>query len=370
MWVFTRYGFYSVGCASTGSRSVDPQTVVVRARLEAHLQNLQSHFPQLATAEIVALPERDYRYRLIVPKAVWVEVLAALAREQDWSHFKNEASRFQGLEGKRYVRALDRVWGLMRQLQAAEEPGGAQDSELVGSSTSDSNQPSANLSEAAKRLACVVRRVYDARRDELDKLKHYGAANWDQPDWIWEGLLGALSTMGNSAGFRLVSDRQFHDRIRYAALECMAPNGRHDTLVETVRDAGVRWPNLKAKWLDENFMRIQSDGGPQAVKRKLEATPGRDGKLAFLDRFRGIGDKFARDMLMDVYHPDFRDSIALDIRVRKVTQALNLKFKKYEDEEGFFLSAATCAGINGWEIDRVLYRFTKDILSALSQKEV
>jgi len=43
---------------------------MVRARCRAHLESLQERFPPLAVSEIMALPHRDYRYRLVIPKEV------------------------------------------------------------------------------------------------------------------------------------------------------------------------------------------------------------------------------------------------------------------------------------------------------------
>ena len=120
MWIFTRYGFFSIACARRPDGSLDSQTVMVRSRRKAHLQNLQSRFQEIVTAEIVALPERDYRYRLILPKAVWATIIAALAHEQEWSNFKNEAARFQGQAGADYVHALHQVWEVMYTLQESE----------------------------------------------------------------------------------------------------------------------------------------------------------------------------------------------------------------------------------------------------------
>jgi hypothetical protein len=120
MWLFTRYGFFSVACASGENGSLDPQKLMIRARRKSHLQKLQSRFPAIAAAEIMKLDYRDYRYRLLVPKAGWVSVIAELASEQDWSNFKNEAARFQGREGSDYVHALHNVWEVMDRLQSAE----------------------------------------------------------------------------------------------------------------------------------------------------------------------------------------------------------------------------------------------------------
>ena len=52
---------------------------MVRARVRKHLINLKSRFSSLADAKILVLPGRDYGFRLIMPKAVWVEVLKEMA---------------------------------------------------------------------------------------------------------------------------------------------------------------------------------------------------------------------------------------------------------------------------------------------------
>lgn len=119
MWVCTRYGFYSIACASKPDGSLDPESVMIRARRIAHLKSLQERFSALAGKEILSLPHRDYRYRLISAKDVWAGIVAELAQEQEWSNFKDEAARYQGADSD-YVDALHEVWRVMRKLQATE----------------------------------------------------------------------------------------------------------------------------------------------------------------------------------------------------------------------------------------------------------
>ncbi len=121
MWIFTRYGFYSIACASKPDGSLDIQSVMVRARCIAHLRGLQKRFPALAVGKILELPNRDYRYRLIIPKASWTTIVSELAQEQEWSNFKDEAARYQGASGRGYVRALHNVWEVMHRLQQDED---------------------------------------------------------------------------------------------------------------------------------------------------------------------------------------------------------------------------------------------------------
>jgi late competence protein required for DNA uptake (superfamily II DNA/RNA helicase) len=76
---------YSIASARKRDGSIDKDTVMVRARCVEHLRNFQGRFSALADAEMLTLPERDYRYRLIVPKRVWASALAEMAEEQKWA---------------------------------------------------------------------------------------------------------------------------------------------------------------------------------------------------------------------------------------------------------------------------------------------
>jgi hypothetical protein len=113
MWIFTRYGFYSIACAQKTDGSTDPELVMVRARVRRHLLNLQTRFKVLAKLSIRATPGYDYRFRIIVTKSTWCRVLSELASEQKWLNFKDEAARFGGDEETGYLDALHVVWGYM-----------------------------------------------------------------------------------------------------------------------------------------------------------------------------------------------------------------------------------------------------------------
>ena len=121
MWIFTRYGFYSVACASKPDDSLDKETVMVRGRSKDHLHNLRNRFPAIAAAEIVTMADRDYRCRIILAKSVWAPILAQLAEEQEWSNFKSEVAAYQSAEGNSYVGALHDVWGIMHRLQNSRD---------------------------------------------------------------------------------------------------------------------------------------------------------------------------------------------------------------------------------------------------------
>ncbi|MBM3749307.1 MAG: hypothetical protein FJW34_26405, partial [Acidobacteria bacterium] len=169
----------------------------------------------------------------------------------------------------------------------------------------------------------MARRLATQHRSKLEELKA-GRQDWEAEDFVWEALLGAFSTMGNALGVELVENPQLHEGVRYEALKKRTTAARRQIIDAALRNAGVRWPSRKTEWLLANFERIRADGGPLAVKEELEACAGRDAKIRFLKTFRGIGEKYARNIMMDVYDPDFRDSIAIDARITNVAEKLGV----------------------------------------------
>jgi hypothetical protein len=122
MWIFTKYGFFSAVCAKPGKgqpgQPVDPDRLMVRARVRNHLESLKNRFPEsLGVCPIEAHVGTDYAYRIFVPKGTWAKVIAALTDEIDYGNFKSEVRRHGGKEGEAYEHALHDVWGVMFKLQ-------------------------------------------------------------------------------------------------------------------------------------------------------------------------------------------------------------------------------------------------------------
>jgi len=123
MWIFTKHGFFSAVCAREGDgrhgQPVDPNRIMVRARVRGHLEALKQRFPDLlGDCEIQEFVGTDYAFRLFINKAVWIEVVAALAEEIDYDNFKSKAADHQGRTGSAYFHALHDVWAVMNGLQS------------------------------------------------------------------------------------------------------------------------------------------------------------------------------------------------------------------------------------------------------------
>ena len=122
MWIFTKHGFYSAVCARQGdgkrNQPVDPDRIMVRARMQTHLEALKKRFSDLLEdCEIQESAGTDYAFRLFVSKTDWVQVLAGLAEETDYDNFKSEVANHQGVAGAAYEHSLHDVWSVMHNLQ-------------------------------------------------------------------------------------------------------------------------------------------------------------------------------------------------------------------------------------------------------------
>ena len=122
MWIFTKHGFFSAVCAREGNgkhgQPVDPDRIMVRARLRSHLEALKKQFAELlGECDIQESSATDYAFRLFVQKSAWMQVLAALGEETDYDNFKSEVARHQGHAGAEYELSLHEVWSVMNRLQ-------------------------------------------------------------------------------------------------------------------------------------------------------------------------------------------------------------------------------------------------------------
>ena len=122
MWLFTKYGFFSAVCARLGDgrhgQPVDPDRIIVRARVREHLEGLKKRFPDLlGRCDILEFAGTDYAFRIVIEKRVWSQVLSGLADETDYDNFKSEVVRHQGRAGAAYEHALHGVWSVMYRLQ-------------------------------------------------------------------------------------------------------------------------------------------------------------------------------------------------------------------------------------------------------------
>lgn len=209
----------------------------------------------------------------------------------------------------------------------------------------------------------AVRRLAATHREDLERLKTI-ASTPERRD-LWQALLRSFGTLGRSRGWEELRRPENLARLSYEALVRLAPDDREAIAERVFRDAKVRLPARKAKWITANVDVVREAGGIASVQRTFESLRSTDEIVSFLRGFHGIGQKYARNIPMDAYHPAFRGTIAVDARIKSISKALGLRFVRYADEEAFYVRLALSAGLEAWELDRLLYGFTDEALRAL-----
>jgi thermostable 8-oxoguanine DNA glycosylase len=217
-------------------------------------------------------------------------------------------------------------------------------------------------------LVEALRNIPDCMQTTLKALKK-GSKDIARPDFVWHFMLQSLATQGNSRGSDgIIKDRHNYSKITFKALSKLDTKERSNTLRKVMRAAKVRMPDKKAEWAVTNFDIVARMGGMEKAKQLALDQKGKEAKIKFIKQFAGIGDKYARNFWMDVYHPEFRDCVAIDDRIKKITKAMGYSFYSYKEHERFYLEIASQAGLKGWELDRLLYNYRDHFLDRISRR--
>ncbi|MDD4163529.1 MAG: hypothetical protein PHW87_13720 [Methanothrix sp.] len=222
------------------------------------------------------------------------------------------------------------------------------------------------IDQKFKILVSVSKKLQAACRDELERKKEEGRNLLKQPDFLWHELLVSYSTWGGiSKNEGMITDKNRNRQIAYVELKTLSNEGRVNRLRQIMKDAKVHCYKKKAPMLARCFEKIEEMGGLEQANAMLLNKKCAAEMTEFLDDFPGIGPKYANNIMMDCYHPFFHEKIALDSRIRSISRELGLNLKKYSDHEKFYLNIAKEAGIEGWELDRLIFGHRDEFLNAL-----
>jgi thermostable 8-oxoguanine DNA glycosylase len=233
------------------------------------------------------------------------------------------------------------------------------------------------MSDASSRATTIRNRLVSFLRnlppdvlENLNRRKTEGQTIRSRPDWLWYSLITSFSTMGNSRGYAgLMADPEILKSISYDNVAPLTPLKQRSIIEAALKRATVRMYRQKTEWLTSNFKIIEKMGGVSLANKQAFSQPGRAAKIAFLQQFHGVGDKYSRNIWMDIYDPDFHDAIAVDDRIKKVSAALGVPFSRYADHERYYQSLAGEVGMQPWELDRVLYGFQTEVLNTISASQ-
>ena len=92
--------------------------------------------------------------------------------------------------------------------------------------------------------------------------------------------------------------------------------------------------------------------------------------IAYWKSYKGVKDKYARNIMMDIYHPNFRkDFFAIDSRLDELLPMLGyVGSRDYQSKEQFLIELARDIGIDAWDLDRLLYSKHSELKVQLDNK--
>jgi hypothetical protein len=160
---------------------------------------------------------------------------------------------------------------------------------------------SSSLEHKRSRLAAALKNLPAHMRQRLQELKAEGEEQRKRPDLLWYLLLQSAATRGNSRGWAgLCGDPLTLKSVDYFILAPLTPAAREEKLLVALRKAKVRMPTIKASQLSANISKIAEMGGVEEATRRMLNLPTRDEKLRFMKSFAGIGEKYGRNVWMDI----------------------------------------------------------------------
>ncbi len=228
-----------------------------------------------------------------------------------------------------------------------------------------------NMKSKHENFIEALRNVPLHMKVKLECLQGIGAILSTQDDVVWYMLLQSMSGMLNNRGYKsLMLNEENYRKLGWKSLKAMEKSERFTHINIVLSKANVRISETKAKWLVENIEKIEKIGGIEAVLEQKRALHEKSEKLDFFRQFSGIGEKYARNIWMDLYDSDFYESIAIDSRLQRIYELLEISIVDYAKAERDMLDIAHEAGLTGWELDRLLFHFTDYFISIISSSTV
>lgn len=62
-----------------------------------------------------------------------------------------------------------------------------------------------------------------------------------------------------------------------------------------------------------------------------------------------------------------KTTVALDTRINRITDKSGLEFDSYERHEQFYVDVAERLDMTAWELDRLLYGYTDDVIAHIAE---
>ncbi|WP_288338440.1 hypothetical protein [uncultured Sphingomonas sp.] len=212
-----------------------------------------------------------------------------------------------------------------------------------------------------ERVVEVLKKLAVEHADALAASKRAAIEHGRHSDWPWNGIVLSAATLGGSWRWEKRVQPIYDAELSWRALLGLTAEERR----QRFNKVGGYWRRTSA-FLERVYGRLLEEGGPEGSRSTLEEMSGPE-ILAFWAAFDGVGPKYARNIMMDIHHPSFRrDYFAIDSRIQKLLPVLGYTGpNRYESMEAFLNKLAADTGMEGWDLDRLLYQRHDDLIARI-----
>lgn len=218
----------------------------------------------------------------------------------------------------------------------------------------------------------ILRDILNGDRDRLIAQFEAGTGLRERAGWAWDVFVQSYATNG---GVRVWNGFLAEGGAELVRWDALFGDNPADVEAAAARLEALSHRFLTPRWADRTrpallitFRRFHAVGGPERMARTWNGHNQPDSLLRWLKTFPMIGDKYARNMCMDVSLPLMLDHIALDHRIHALCDLVEGAPRRipYRRREGWLRGIAGALGINGWYIDRLLFGRYEEIKAAIT----
>lgn len=210
-------------------------------------------------------------------------------------------------------------------------------------------------------LVVLLWKLAVEHHEQIERTKAISLSWGEYPDWPWNGIVLSAATRGGSARWDRQVAPRYANELSWSAIFDLSDAERHARFLTV-----GRFKNVTARWLEAAYQRFHQAEGPKGIRGSLAAKDAA-AVISYWRELPNVGDKYARNIMMDVYDGRFRDGyFAVDSRIKALLPSLGYQGRNvYCEQEAFLNALATEVGIESWQFDRLLYQAHEKIAAAL-----
>lgn len=202
------------------------------------------------------------------------------------------------------------------------------------------------------RVINLVHSVLMEMKAELDEIRAESVEWGKHLEWPWNGFILSWATYGGSKNWPSRIQPLYNAEYSWEALSSVDEQTRLNRFSVL---GNPRYRSKVAIWAPMVFDRLANPGGPVAARSHYFSLTTARERIAYVMSFSGFGEKYGRNIPMDIYDDLVRDNFALDHRLRTFLAACGYRDVTYARGEELLGELAAELSTDAWTLDRVIY---------------